>query len=195
MRGAFERQEPAPRCRRAHRDRGAGRHEAGQTAYRVDRDRYELRDLDSPMPSGGPAGRGRCADHRGRVRHVQARWSRRQLASITANLPQLEVLPALREAIARRATVAFRYHDARGRCSPTPLLLREGFWYVMGHDEGRRSARIASIASRLVVQGDGDRVRRPGFDPRRLSRRSEGAGRRTGWRSFASTRRGRRSPA
>ncbi len=172
MRGAFERDKSLLR------DVGVpietevlGGTKAGQTAYRVDRDRYELRDLDLTD-----------AERRARqvavaaARTTEAEFGMFKLggvadssASITANLPQLELLPVLRESIARRATVEFRYHAAPRTLLPYALLLREGFWYVMGHDVGHdevRTYRVDRIEG-SIEQGEGDEFERPAdFDAR-----------------------------
>jgi proteasome accessory factor B len=144
---------------------------AGQTAYRVDRDRYELRDLE-------------LTDDERRALQVAvaaARTSEAEFgmfklggvadsaASITANLPQLELLPSLREAIAARATIGFRYHAAPRTLRPYALLLREGFWYVIGHDIGHdevRTYRVDRIDG-SIDRGVGAEFERPeGFDAR-----------------------------
>ena len=144
---------------------------AGQTAYRVDRDRYELRDLD-------------LADDERRAlqvavaaaRTTEAEFGMLKLggvadsaASITANLPQLELLPSLREAIGARAAIVFRYHAAQRTLHPYALLLREGFWYVIGHDIGHdevRTYRVDRIEG-SIEQGEGAEFERPAdFDPR-----------------------------
>jgi predicted DNA-binding transcriptional regulator YafY len=90
-------------------------------------------------------------------------------ASITANLPQLELLPSLREAVAARATIGFQYHGAARTLRPYALLLREGFWYVIGHDMGHdevRTYRVDRIEG-SVQSGSGAEFERPAaFDPR-----------------------------
>ena len=172
MRGAFERDKSLLR------DVGVpietevlGGTRAGQTAYRVDRDRYELRDLDLT-----DAERRALQVAVAAARTTEAEFGMFKLggvadssASITANLPQLELLPALREAIAARASVDFRYHSADRTLQPYALLLREGFWYVMGHDEGHdevRTYRVDRIEG-TVTRGEGDEFERPAdFDPR-----------------------------
>jgi predicted DNA-binding transcriptional regulator YafY len=172
MRGAFERDKGLLR------DIGVpietevlGGVRAGQTAYRVDRHRYELRDLD-------------LTDDERRALQVAVAAARTtegefgmfklggvadSSASITANLPQLELLPALREAISARSAIAFRYHGADRELHPYALLLREGFWYVIGHDvghDGVRTYRVDRIEG-SVEQGDTGRFERPAnFDPR-----------------------------
>ena len=172
MRGAFERDKSLLR------DVGVpietevlGGTKAGQTAYRVDRDRYELRDLNLT-----DAERRALQVAVAAARTTEAEFGMFKLggvadssASITANLPQLELLPALREAIARRATVEFRYHDALRSLQPYALLLREGFWYVMGHDAGHDEVRTYRVdrVEGSVAQGEGNEFERPAdFDPR-----------------------------
>ncbi|MEP7113873.1 MAG: WYL domain-containing protein [Ilumatobacteraceae bacterium] len=172
MRGAFERDKGLLR------DVGVpietevlGGTRAGQTAYRVDRDRYELRDLE-------------LADDERRALQVAVAAARTteaefgmfklggvadSAASITANLPQLELLPSLREAIAARATIRFRYHAAPRTLQPYALLLREGFWYVIGHDVGHNEVRTYRVdrIDGSIEQGIGAEFERPeGFDPR-----------------------------
>lgn len=144
---------------------------AGQTAYRVDRDRYELRDL-------------HLTDDERRALQVAVAMARTteaefgmfklggvadSSAAITTNLPQLDVLPELREAIAARSTLTFRYHGADRTLQPYALLLREGFWYVIGNDLGRhevRTYRVDRVEGGIDV-GDGADFERPDdFDPR-----------------------------
>lgn len=172
LRGAFERDKSMLR------DIGVpietevlGGTRAGQTSYRVDRDRYELRDLD--LTDGE---RRALQVAVAAARTTEAEFGMLKLggvadssASITANLPQLELLPALREAIAARATVDFGYHGAPRSLQPYALLLREGFWYVIGFDLGHdqvRTYRVDRIDG-SIEQGEPDSFDRPtDFDPR-----------------------------
>ncbi|MBK5332948.1 MAG: WYL domain-containing protein [Ilumatobacteraceae bacterium] len=144
---------------------------AGQTGYRVDRDRYELRDLDLTEDERRALQVAVAA-----ARTTEAEFGMFKLggvadssASITANLPQLELLPALREAIAARSTVSFSYHAAPRSLQPYALLLREGFWYVIGHDLGHdevRTYRVDRIEG-SIEQGQLNEFERPAdFDPR-----------------------------
>ena len=144
---------------------------AGQTAYRVDRDRYELRDLD-------------LTDDERRALQVAVAAARTteaefgmfklggvadSMASITANLPQLDLLPPLRESVAARATVTFGYHGVPRTLQPYALLLREGFWYVIGHDLGHHEVRTYRVdrIEGSIERGDGAEFERPAnFDPR-----------------------------
>ena len=144
---------------------------AGQTAYRVDRDRYELRDLQLTE-----AERRALQVAVAMARSTEAEFGMFKLggvadssASITANLPQLELLPDLREAIAGRATLAFRYHGAARSLQPYALLLREGFWYVIGHDVGHdqvRTYRVDRIEGAIEAGPPGAFQPPAHFDPR-----------------------------
>ena len=144
---------------------------AGQTGYRVDRDRYELRDLELTEDERRALQVAVAA-----ARTTEAEFGIFKLggvadtsASITANLPQLELLPSLREAIAARSTVSFSYHAAPRSLQPYALLLREGFWYVIGHDLGHdevRTYRVDRIEG-SIEQGEPAQFERPAdFDPR-----------------------------
>ena len=105
---------------------------AGQTRYWIDRERYELRDLD--------------------------------LAEDEA-----PSLPVLRDAAAGRTSVRFRYRDVERTVDPWGLLLRDGFWYLIGFDHGRseqRTYRIDRIEGG-VESIPGSTFERPaGYDPR-----------------------------
>jgi predicted DNA-binding transcriptional regulator YafY len=144
---------------------------AGQTAYWVDRERYELSGLDLT-----DAERRALQVAVAMVRSTEGEFGLLKLggnadtaASVTANLPQLDLLPALREAIASRASVQFHYHGANRSLQPYGLLLREGFWYLIGHDVAHgaiRTYRVDRIDGDITT-GEGDGFERPtNFDPR-----------------------------
>ena len=90
-------------------------------------------------------------------------------AAVVATMPSLPGLPMLREAIDRRATVDFLYREVDRTVEPYGLLLRDGFWYLVGFDRTRgeqRTFRVDRIegASRWVAA---DEFERPaGFDLR-----------------------------
>ena len=98
---------------------------------------------------------------------------------MTATVPELAGLPTLREAAARRGTVGFEYRGKQRRLDPYGLLLRDGFWYVVGrdheHDEPR-TYRVDRITGEVDVVEDAD-VRAPGRvrPSRRVSERPEAA--------------------
>jgi proteasome accessory factor B len=147
-------------------------HQAGVSAYWIDRDRYELGDLNlepdemralqvavaAVRPTAGQDALwklGVDADEGG--------------LGVTASVPEVAALPVLREAAARRAAVRFEYRGKARHVDPYGLLLRDGFWYVVGHDHEHgeiRTYRVDRIAGE-VVTGDRDEFVRPeGFDLR-----------------------------
>ena len=127
--------------------------QAGISGYWIDRDRYELTDLHLE-PDEMRALQVAVAA----VRPTQGREALWKLGldtvamdadvAVTAIVPELANLPALREAAARRATVTFDYRGKARRLDPYGLLLRTGFWYVVGrdheHDE-QRTYRVDRI--------------------------------------------------
>ena len=112
-------------------------HHAGATAYRIDRHRYELTGLDLE-----PDERRALQVAVAAARHAAGQDALWKLGAdaidagvaVTATVPDVAGLPVLREAAARRALVAYRYRGKDRRLDPYGLLLRGGFWYVVGHD-------------------------------------------------------------
>jgi proteasome accessory factor B len=147
-------------------------HQAGVSAYWIDRDRYELGDLNlepdemralqvavaAVRPSAGQDALwklGVDADEGG--------------LGVSASVPEVAALPALREAAARRAGVDFEYRGKPRHLDPYGLLLRDGFWYVVGHDHEHgeiRTYRVDRIAGEVAAGGRDEFVRPEGFDLR-----------------------------
>lgn len=144
--------------------------DAGKSAYRIDRRRYELADLELESDERAAlefaVAAARLAD--GEFGLLKLGGDRGRSA-VVANIPELTDLPVLREAVAQRAEVAFGYHGSPRRLWPYALLLREGFWYVIGHDVGRdavRTYRVDRIEGTVSVGAPQGFERPPGFDPR-----------------------------
>jgi predicted DNA-binding transcriptional regulator YafY len=86
-----------------------------------------------------------------------------------ANVAQLDALPTLRSASGDRHPVGFRYRDTDRELDPYGLLLREGFWYVIGHDHRYaevRTYRVDRIQGAVTVLADRTFERPAGFDVR-----------------------------
>jgi predicted DNA-binding transcriptional regulator YafY len=64
---------------------------------------------------------------------------------IRMHLPELPALPILRSAVAQRHPVSFRYSGNVRKVEPWGLLLRDGFWYVVGHDQDRGARRTFRV--------------------------------------------------
>ena len=172
MRGAFERDKGLLREVGVPIETEVlGGSRAGQTAYRVDRDRYELRGLELTDSERRALQVAVAA-----ARTTDAEFGMLKLggvadssASITARLPQLELLPVLGEAIAARSKIKFDYRATPRTLQPYALLLREGFWYVIGHDLGHdevRTYRVDRIEGSIESNGRAEFERPDNFDPR-----------------------------
>lgn len=148
-----------------------GGNDAGRTAYRIDRGRYELADLqlapDEQAALQLAVAAARLADAQFGL--LKLGGDRSSAPVVVANIPELPALPALREASAARAAVSFGYHGSPRRLHPYALLLRERFWYVIGHDVDRgevRTYRVDRMEGELAVGEAGAFERPADFDPR-----------------------------
>lgn len=151
---------------------------AGQTRYRIDRGRYELSDLEL---------------HPDEVRALQVAvatvrsdagkdglWkvggalgaSLDDAPPLSAVVPDRPELPAIRDAVGRRATIRFVYRGETRAVDPWGLLLRGGFWYVTGHDHDRGERRTFRVdrmegGPGAIEVGEPSSFTRPAdFDPR-----------------------------
>lgn len=145
--------------------------DAGKTGYRIDRRRYELADLDLDDDERRALQVAVAA-----ARLDEARLGLLKLgadgfesSSVLANIPELPALPALREAASTRASATFGYHGTERTLDAHALLLREGYWYVIGRDHGSDAQRVYRV-DRIegdVSLGEPAAFHRPeGFDAR-----------------------------
>jgi predicted DNA-binding transcriptional regulator YafY len=145
--------------------------DAGRTTYSIDKRRYELAGLEldadeqqalqlavAAIRSG--TGFGTDALIKLGAGSVDAELT------VTANVPSVHSLPELREAIAARHPVGFLYRDRARRVDPYGLLLRSGFWYLVGHDHGHgepRTFRVDRIGGSVEIDERGS-FERPDLD-------------------------------
>ena len=143
---------------------------AGQTMYRIDRAAYELDDLDlaademralqvavATVRTDSQVGTDAILKLGG-VAGVSER------PSVSAVLPDRPELPVIRSAVAARAPLSFDYRGEPRTVEPWGVLLRGGFWYLVGHDrlrEAKRTFRVDRIEGDLAV-GDGAGLRASG---------------------------------
>jgi len=64
---------------------------------------------------------------------------------VRMHLPELPSLPVLRAAVANRHPVRFVYAGMPRQLDPWGLLLRDGFWYVIGFDHDRNDRRTFRV--------------------------------------------------
>ena len=155
----------------------AGGPYAGQTRYRIDRRKYELADLALDGDEMHALQVAVAAVRTGSGSGQSAIWKLGgaldgEHPPVTASLPDRPELPILRAAVAARSTIEFGYRGERRRLDPWGLLLRGGFWYVVGHDHVRDEQRTFRV-DRFEGGADGIDVGTPGsfqrpatFDPR-----------------------------
>jgi proteasome accessory factor B len=148
---------------------------AGQTRYRIDRKRFELADLRLDDDELHALQVAVATTRPGVVGAREALWKLGtdavdDVAAVTAMVPALPALPALRDAATRRALVRFRYNDVDREVEPYGLLLRDGFWYLVGFDRTRnaqRVFRVDRIDGDVAADAGGRAFARPaGFDLR-----------------------------
>lgn len=147
---------------------------AGQTRYWIDRVRYELRGLELDADESRALQVAMAATRPGSTSGQEALWklgagALDRSAAISAVLPDLPALPVLREAVAQRTAVSFTYRDVAREVDPWGLLLRDGFWYLVGFDHARderRTYRIDRIDGEVSLLAGRSFERPDGFDPR-----------------------------
>jgi proteasome accessory factor B len=144
----------------------------GTSGYLIDRARYELSGLELTTDERHALQLAVAA-----VRSNDAQFGLLKLggsagdrSAVVANVPELEALPQLREAASARATVSFGYRNVPRIVQPYALLLREGFWYLIGHDRQHdqvRTFRVDRIEGGVTAGPVGSFERPAGFDARR----------------------------
>lgn len=145
--------------------------DAGRTGYRIDRRRYELADLqltDDERHALQTAVAAARLDQ-GVFGLLKLGAAADGSTDVVANVPDLPGLPPLREAVATRSEVTFGYRARARTVHPYALLLRDGFWYVIGFDPAAgevRTYRVDRIEGEVVVGAAGVFERPADFDPR-----------------------------
>ena len=151
---------------------------AGQTRYRIDRRAYELDDLELAADEVRALQVAVAAARTGAGRDAIWKLGGEVAAErppVSAVIPDRPELPTIRAAVASRAPIEFSYRGVRRTVDPWGLLLRGGFWYVIGHDHDRgeqRTFRVDRIEAddrtvgAVSVGAPGSFERPASFDPR-----------------------------
>jgi proteasome accessory factor B len=174
-RGAFERDKAALRDIGVpiEQEIASGSDHAGQTRYWIDRKRYELQGLELDSDETRALQVAMAATRPGSASGQEAMWKigggvLDSGAAVAAVVPDAVALPTLREAVAGSVSVRFAYRGVDRRVDPWGVMLRSGFWYLVGHDHeraARRTYRIDRIDGDVEL-GDAVSVPRPAdFDP------------------------------
>jgi len=155
----------------------AGGPYAGQTVYRIDRRAYELADLELDPDEMRALQVAVAAVRTGSAAGQEAIWKLGgalgdERPPVSAVVPDRPELPVIRSAVASRSTIEFSYRGEPRRLDPWGLLLRGGFWYVIGHDHDRDEQRTFRVdrfdpdPDGITVGEPGSYERPPSFDPR-----------------------------
>lgn len=150
-RGAFERDKAVLRDLGVPIEQQVlGGDQAGRTAYRIDRRRYELSDLDLSDDERHALQLAVAAARSDESWGQDGLWklgagSERPSLAVAAMVPTFVALPPLREAVAARVEVEFGYHDVTRTLDPYGLLLRDGYWYVIGRDHAYNEIRTYRV--------------------------------------------------
>lgn len=150
---------------------------AGQTRYRIDRRAYELADLELDEDEVRALQVAVAAVRTGSSASKEAIWKLggtlgSARPAVSAVIPDRPELPTIRAAVASKATIEFGYRGERRTVDPWGLLLRGGFWYVIGHDHHRDERRTFRVdrfdgdPAEIVVGAPGSFDRPASFDPR-----------------------------
>ena len=175
QRGAFERDKTVLRNVGVPIEQTVlGGDRAGQTGYWIDRRRYELADLELADDERQALQLAVAAVRSDEAWGQEGLWklgggSERPSRAVAATVPTFESLPALREAVAARCPVSFDYRGKPRTLDPYGLLLRDGYWYVIGVDHAHqdvRTFRVDRIDGGVRVGAAASFERPPDFDLR-----------------------------
>lgn len=147
---------------------------AGSTRYRVDRARYELDGLQLDDDEARALQVALAATRPRSSSGQDALWKlggglAEGPGHVGAVVPDVPGLPVLRTAVSSGHRVAFRYRDVERRVDPWGLLLRNGFWYVVGFDHTRgerRTYRVDRVEGDIEILHDEPFDRPTDFDVR-----------------------------
>lgn len=148
---------------------------AGTSAYRVDREIYELPDLDLTPDERAALHTAVTAMRLEGGEGHQALWKLGGLhgddAPVLGALPAVPALPTLVDASQQRAPITFTHRGKLRTIEPWGVTFRSGNWYVVGHDIDRdepRSFRADRIEDGVEVGEPGSFDRPDDFDPEQL---------------------------
>ena len=150
---------------------------AGQTRYRIDRRAYELADLELDEDEVRALQVAVAAVRTGSSASKEAIWKLggtlgSARPAVSAVIPDRPELPTIRAAVAAKSTIEFGYRGEHRTVDPWGLLLRGGFWYVIGHDHHRGERRTFRVdrfdgdPGEIAVGAPGSFDRPASFDPR-----------------------------
>lgn len=135
---------------------------AGEMGYWVDRSSFELPDLGLEPDEVRALQVALAMTRPDSAVGEEALWKLGGVAGgvgapVRMHLPEVGSLPLMRQAVVDRRPVGFRYGSTDRVVEPWGILLRDGFWYLVGHDrlrEARRTFRVDRIEGAVSVLDD-----------------------------------------
>lgn len=154
-----------------------GGDKAGITGYLIERDAYELGDLQLTGHEAAALRIAVSALRMGQSWGEEALWkvdmdsgfAPSQTPAVQATLPVDQKLPTLHEAMSRQIVVSFTYNGKPRELEPFGLLARSGWWYLVGNDrsvDAMRTFRVDRISSDVMLRESETFVRPHDFDVR-----------------------------
>lgn len=177
QRAAFERDKAALRDLGVPIEAESELGQGSPGAYRIDRRAYELTDLELDDDERRALQVAVAAVRTDTSAGRDAIWKLGgsaigEVGAVSAVLPDRPELPVIRAAVASRSTIRFGYRGESRTVDPWGLLLRGGFWYVVGHDHQREAKRTFRVdrfdgtPDEIEVGAPGTFERPASFDPR-----------------------------
>lgn len=177
QRAAFERDKAALRDLGVPIESESELGQGSPGTYRIDRRAYELTDLELDADEKRALQIAVAAVRTDSSAGRDAIWKLGgsavgEVGAVSAVVPDRPELPIVRAAVASRSTINFGYRGDRRSVDPWGLLLRGGFWYVVGHDHDRgekrtfRVDRFDGTPADIEVGPSGAFERPTSFDPR-----------------------------
>jgi len=123
---------------------------AGEMGYWIDRSGFELPEIDLTEDEVRALQVALAATRPDSAIGEEALWKLGGAGGgvggpVRMHLPELPSLPVLRSAVANRHPVKFVYAGMPRQLDPWGLLLRDGFWYVIGFDHDRNDRRTFRV--------------------------------------------------
>ncbi len=177
LRAAFERDKSALRDLGVPIETDSDLGQGTPGRYRIDRRAYELSDLDLDADERRALQIAVATVRTDTSAGRDAIWklggtATSEVGAVSAVLPDRPELPVIRAAVASRSMITFSYRGDQRRVDPWGLLLRGGFWYVVGHDHDRddkrtfRIDRFGGTPDDIETGPNGSFERPESFDPR-----------------------------
>jgi proteasome accessory factor B len=145
--------------------------QAGETAYFVDRDAFELKglQLDDDERDALQLALALNASPYGQSGLWKLGGATARPSTMRVEVPVNQAQEALRDAVRSRSPLSFSYRGVARRLDPYGMLLQKGWWYLIGFDHGsgeQRTYRVDRIEGEVEIGAPDSFARPDDFDAR-----------------------------